>query len=398
MNLSSGTPRFVSLSGWLVLGVIGIIALFAICKMSFEGLNVHQLMCVQSPVSGKLTWYTDAGMKWQGFGKVTKYDKRSMYRFEIPVRFNDGGHATMYGSVQFEMPMDKEHLSDIQAKFGNEEAIRSSLIQTVVNKSIYMTGPMMSSKESYAEKRNYLISYVEDQIQNGVFKTLSRDTVVKDNFSNAEKTVTVVEIVRDKNGTPMRQEESALTRFGIKAFNFAIENMPYDQTVEAQIQQQQKITMDIQTSIADAKKAEQNVITVEANGKADAAKAKWAQEVIKAQKVTEAQQQLEVATKMAQAAEQTKREQTLLGEGEGARKRAVMTANGALEQKLEAYVEVQKVWADAFAKFGGSVVPQFQMGANGANGNGNAATEFMSLMSAYAAKNLSLDMSLPKNK
>jgi hypothetical protein len=296
------------------------------------------------------------------------------------------------------MPLDKEHLSDIQSKFGSEEAVRTSIIQTVVNKSVYMTGPMMTSGESFAKKRSYLISYVEDQIQNGIFKTISRDTTVKDNFSGAEKTVTLVEILKGPDGTPARQEESALSRFGIKAFNFAIESMPYDATVEEQIKQQQKITMDIQTAIADAKKAEQNVITVEANGKAAAAKAKWEQEVIKAQQVTEAQQKLAVAALAAQAAEQTKREQTLLGEGEGARKRAVMVANGALEQKLEAYVEVQKVWAEAFAKFGGSVVPQFQMGANGANGNGNAATEFMSLMSAYAAKNLSLDMSLPKNK
>jgi len=388
-------PTFVSSSGWLVVGVVILIFFFFCCFKMFENLDVHRIMCVQSPVKGELTWYTTAGLKWQGFGKITKYDKRSMYKFDIPVRFNDGGHATMRGSVQFEMPADKTHLSDIQSKFGNDDNVRASLIQTVVNKCIYMTGPMMSSKESYAEKRNYLINYVEDQIQNGIFKTVSRDTVVKDNFSGSEKTITLVEVLHDKNGTPLRQEESALSRFGIKAFNFAIENMPYDATVEAQIKQQQSITMDIQTSIADAKKAEQNVITVEANGKASAATAKWQQEVIKAKAVTEAQQQLEVATLRAKAAEQTKREQILLGEGEGARKRLVMQANGALEQKLEAYVKVQGVWADAFAKFGGSIVPQFQMaGSSGTTANG--ATNFMELMSAYAAKNLALDMSVPK--
>jgi SPFH domain / Band 7 family len=392
MNSSSGTtPKFVSSSGWMILGVVGLILFLVLCKMSFENLNVHQIMCIQAPFSGKLSWYTSAGMKWQGFGRVTKYDKRSMYKFEIPVRFMDGGHATMHGSVQFEMPLDKDHLNDIQAKFGNEDAVRTSLIQTVVNKSVYMTGPMMSSKESYAEKRNYLISYVEDQIQNGIFKTLSRDTVIKDNFSGAEKTITIVDIVR-KDGVPCRQEESALSRFGIKAFNFAIENMPYDATVESQIQQQQKITMDIQTAIADAKKAEQNVITVEANGKASAAKAKWEQEVIKAQQVTEAQQKLAVATLAAQAAEQTKKEQILLGEGEAERKKLVMAANGALEPKLDAYVKIHQAWAEAFSKFGGSVVPQFQMGAGAGGATGNAATEFMSLMSAYAAKGLSLDM------
>jgi hypothetical protein len=388
----SNIPWF--LSGRIVWGIIGIILVLIVSKNLFENLNVHQIMCIQAPFSGKLSWYTSAGMKWQGFGKVTKYDKRAMYTFDIPVRFSDGGHATMKGSVQFEMPTDISHLSDIQSKFGTEDAVRTSLIQTVVNKSIYMVGPMMTSGESFSKKRSYLISYVEDQIQNGIFKTLSRDTTVKDNFSGAEKTITLVEIIKDKDGTPARQEESALTRFGIKAFNFAIESMPYDQTVEEQIKQQQKITMDIQTSIADAKKAEQNVITVEANGKAAAATARWEQEKIKAQQVTEAEQKLEVATKMALAAEQTKREQILLGEGEGARKKLVMQANGALEQKLAAYVEVQKAWAEAFSKYSGSIVPQISGGGEGKGANG--AVSFMDLMSAYAARNLSLDMSAAK--
>ena len=377
----------------IITSIVAIIVAIYVFENMWVNLNVHQIMCIQAPISGKLQWYTDAGLKVQGFGKVTKYDKRSMYKFEIPVRFSDGGHATMKGSVQFELPLDKAHLDDIQSKFGNQEAVETSLIQTVVNKSVYMTGPMMTSGESFSRKRSYLISYVEDQIQNGIYKTLSRDTTVKDVFSGAEKTITIVDIIKNTDGTVARQEESALSKFGIKAFNFAIENMPYDQTVEEQIKQQQKITMDIQTSIADAKKAEQNKITVAANGEAAAAKAKWEQEVIKAQKVTEAQQQLEVATKLALAAEQTKKEQTLLGEGEGARKRAIMQANGALEQKLEAYVKINEAWAKAFSKFGGSVVPQFQMAGTGGSGNGNAAVNFMDLMSAYAAKNLSLDMS-----
>lgn len=374
-----------------IIGIAGLLFFVILCFNTCENLSAHQIMSIQNPITGNIAWYTTPGPKPKVFGRVTKYDKRSMYKFEIPVRFNDGGHATMKGSVQFEMPLDKKHLNDIQSNFGGEDAVKKQLIQTVANKSVYMTGPMMSSKESYAEKRNYLIFYVEDQIQNGIYKTVSRDTIVKDQFSGADKTVTLVEIV-EKGGVAERQEESTLERFGIKAFNFAIESMPYDSTVEAQIQQQQKITMDIQTAIADAKKAEQNSITVEANGKAEAAKAKWEQEVIKARAVTESQQKLEVATLNAKTAEQTKREQILLGEGEAERKKLVMQANGALEQKLEKWLEAQKVWADAFSKYQGSIVPQIQTG--GASSQ-NGAINFMELMGIKAAKDLALDM---KNK
>lgn len=224
--------------------IVGIFFMFNL----FEEVNADKILCVQNPITGSLSWYTMAGPKWQGFGKVTKYNKRAIYAFSYQVRFNDAGHGTMRGSIQFDMPVDKEHLTKIQSKYGNEDAVKKQLLQTVVNKCLYMTGPMMSSRESYAEKRSYLINYVEDQIQNGVFKTRIRDTAVKDPITGNEKTISVVEICT-KNGIPERQEEAILNEFGIKTYNFSIENLTYDATVESQIQQQQQMTMAVQTAI-----------------------------------------------------------------------------------------------------------------------------------------------------
>jgi hypothetical protein len=238
MNRERTTPSVQNQIGQLikivVISIIGIAILSSTCNM-FESLDVHKVMVIQSPLAGNLTWHTSAGVKWQGWGKVTKYDKRSIYKFSIPVRFNDAGHATMTGSVQFEFPLDVEHLNKIQSKFGNEEAVKTQLIQTVVNKCLYMTGPMMSSRESYAEKRSYLINYVEDQIQNGIYKTIARDTTIHDVISGTEKSVTVIEIAQ-KNGLPERQEAAVLKEFGIKTFNFSIEKLDYDATVEQQKQ------------------------------------------------------------------------------------------------------------------------------------------------------------------
>src|SRR5215831_9908374 len=60
--------------------------------------------------------------------------------------------------------------------------------------------------------------------------------------------------------------------------------------------------MQVQTAIANSKKAEQDAITTELQGKAAAAKAKWEQEVIKAQAITQAQQEKEVAALQVQTA------------------------------------------------------------------------------------------------
>ena len=377
---------------WGLYGVIGFVVLIA-CFKIFENLDANKIMVIQSPFSGKLTWHTSAGTKWQGFGKVTKYPRRAIFEFKTSVRFNDGGHGTMIGSVQYEYPLTPVHLTAIHSKFSNDAAVESQLITTVVNKAVYMTGPLMSSKESYAEKRNYLISYVEDQIQNGVYKTIQSEKKQADPMTGVEKMVTVVDI-QQKNGLPERQEEAALKEFGIRTFNFSISELPYDQAVEAQIKSQQQITMDVQTSIASAKKAEQNAITVEKEGQALAAKARWEQEVIKARAVTESQQKLEVARLDAQAAEQKKREQILLGEGEAERKKLVMAADGALEKKLDAYVKVNELYADAIKGYQGAWVPSIVMGGDGKAASG--ANDLIELLKVKTARDLSLDVGVPK--
>jgi hypothetical protein len=374
--------------------IVCLVALWSLFQI-FQVNNANEIMVVQSPFKGTLTWYTDAGVKWQGFGKVSKYPKREIYEFKTSVRFNDGGHGTMLGSVSYELPLDKANLDNIHMKFGNIKALESQLVATVVNKAIYMTGPLMSSKESFAEKRNSLIQYVEDQIQNGVYKTTSSEVKAIDQMTGVEKTVTRVDIV-EKDGIPLRQEDAAMSVFGLKTFNFAINELPYDPAIENQIKQQQQITMDVQTSIADAKKAEQNAITVAKQGEANAAKAKWEQEVIKARAVTESQQKMEVASLDMKAAEFKKSEQILLGQGEAERKKLVMSADGALDKKLEAYKEVNLAYAKAIATYTGNWVPSVVMG-DGAKSAGGAQ-DLISMLNAKTALDLGLDMNIMKKK
>jgi hypothetical protein len=374
---------------FIVLSIISVIVVNMVVNV-----NADEIVCVQDPIDGDLHFYTSPGMYNQNFGKVTVLKKRSKYEFENSVRFNDGGHGTMKGSVQYELPLADADLSKIIQKFSTQEGLETSLIKTVVDKSIYMTGPLMSSKESYAEKRNYLISFVEDQIANGVYKTVSKEVNTTDPMTGAAKTVTVVSVVNKPSGQPERQEESSMAEFKIRTFNFSINALPYDSAVEDQIKKQQQLAMDVQTSIADAKKAEQRAITVAKNGEADAAEAKWKQEVIKAKAVTEAQQMLEVARLEKLTAEQNKMANILDGQGEAEKRRLIMSADGALEMKLQAWVESQKAWAGAFGSYQGNVVPQWVSGGNA--GTTNATTDFMNLMNMKNANDLGLSLKIPQ--
>lgn len=364
--------------------------------MLFENVDADEIVVIQSPAAGRLSCWITPGIKWQGLGKTTIYHKLETYEFQIPVRFNDGGHGTIHGSVNYELPLDTENLISLHVRYGSQESIQKELLETVVNKSVYMTGPLMSSKESYAERRTSLILYIEDQIKNGVYATAQKDVKVKDPITGVEKTATVVEIRLDTQGIPMRQEESVLSNYHIKTSNFAVTRLPYDDAVENQIKQQQELAMKVQTAMASAKEAEQRAITVAKEGEANAAKAKWEQEVEKAKAVTLAQQQFEVSKLEALSAEQKKRAEILLGEGEATRKKLVMAADGALEKKLDAWKSVNQMYADAMQKYPGAWVPQIVMGESSTGRAGSGAQAMIDLLTTKTALQLGLETKIEK--
>lgn len=219
-------------------------------------------------------------------------------------------------------------------------------------------------------------------------------------MTGAEKTITVVERIKDSNAPSgwARQEESPFQTFGIKTYNLSLNSIDYDSTVERQIESQQSAIMEVQTAIAEAKKAEQKAITAEKNGQAEAAKAKWLQEVEKAKYVTLAEQNRDVAKLDKEAAAFTKQKEILLGQGEAERKRLVMQADGALKQKLAAWLESQKAWAAAVSAYQGDWVPKTQFNGTGAKAGTSQPQLFMDIFNARNAQALSLDMSVPKGK
>jgi hypothetical protein len=352
---------------------------------------------------GELKTHVEPGIYPRFFGTVRKYPLSSQFSFSaqpdqgaatdesLRLRFNDGGHATVSGVIRWEMPTDNEHLVALHRKFGSAKAIEQQLIRTTMESAAYTTGPLMSSTESSAEKRNLLLQYMQDQAKNGTYMTRTVAVKVPDQISGVDKTVNAAEIVME-GGKPVREQDSAITRFGINLLPISINQIQYDKEIEKQIQNRQKAIQDVQIAQANALKAEQEAITAAKQGEALAAKAKWEQEVIKAQKVTEAQQKLEVAQLEAQAAEQYKRKQILEGEGEAQKKQLIMNADGALDKKLDAYVAIQKAYASAIENYKGNWVPSYVSG--GGTQAGAGAQQMIDLLSIKAAKDLGLDMAI----
>jgi len=389
-------------SKFIKIGTIAASLIFVVMlafKM-FLSVGASEIAVVQYP-SGKLEVYNTPGIHMQWFGSVTTYKKSFQYWFDetnndgkgILVRFNDGGHATINGSCRVDLPTDIPSMITLHTKFGSQEAIEKSLVRTTIEKSVYMTGPLMSSKESSSTKRTDLINYISDQAEYGVYKTRQVEKRVQEDGSDTAKVVTVVELLKDTSGNFFRQEKSPFATLHVTFSNLSIKNLDYDSAVEKQIRAQQELAMQVQTAMARAKTAEQQVFTTQKEGEAAAAKAKWEQETIKAKAVTEAEQQLAVQKLATEKAAQYKQEQILLGEGEAERKRLAMSANGNMEAKLQVYENVMKIAWQSIGSYTGNWVPLYQ---SGNTGNNNGAFNMMEILSTKMLRDLNLDLNTKK--
>lgn len=355
---------------------------------------------VKQGITGDLVVWSEQGPKWQFWGKITKYKRSTPYFFSsakdqgspedqsIKMRFNDGGHGNFSGSLRYDLPTDEPSVIKFHKTFGSQAALEHSLIRTNIEKVVYLSGSILSSTQSYAERRADLLAYIEDQAKKGLYKSSSKceKQPDPDPVTKQERTVCTVDILKDtKTGEPVRLEKSPLEDYGILLSGFSVNDIAYDTEITNQIKAQQAAIAAVQVSLSQAKQAEQNAITAAENGKAAAAKAKWDQEAIKAKAVTEAEQARDVAKLAKETAELTKAKLIAEGEGESTKRKLIMAADGALNQVNDTKIAVAKIWADAYAKQ--RPTPDIVFGGTGSNSSGN---DLGSMLMFSAAKQAGL--------
>ena len=370
--------------------ICGVFALIVLCMMGSIGEDVknEQIVVNQYPLTGKMSYWTEPGFKWQWFGKTTEYYKTQQFWFggkdvdgnshgtPIKVIFNDASVGYIYGSLRVILPTDIDHLRLIQTAYNGMDRLMNDLVAQNVVKVIYASGPLMSAFESYAEKKNDMVAYITDQLTYGVYKTTVREEDSIDSFTGETKKVKVASLIVDENAPNgyVRSEKSPFTSYGVIIDQVSITEITYDDKVNQQIQTQQQANMSIQTKKAEALAAQQDAIKAEAEGKAAAAKAKWEQEKIKATEVTKAEQEREVARLASEKAEFDKKRIVAEGQAEAEANRLKVAAGVTPQEKLEWEYKTKVGVAEALSKI---ALPRIIMSSG--NGSGNSAMDAMGL-------------------
>jgi hypothetical protein len=406
----------------LTFGIILFLAVISVLVMAFGINNAGHRTVVQYP-TGTLYVKFSPGIYPQWFGTAEVYNDVITFDYDkseaevdssidqvgISVRYQDGGTGTVYGKARFSLPSDEETMLHLHKAFRSNRGVSQKLIKSVTEEGMNLTAGLMSSEEAYAEKRSIFTQWSSQQISKGKFQTKLEkiDTVDESTGKTVTKNIPVISFGAD--GLPIHLF-SDLADYGISVNGFQITDWDFEPKTLQQIATKREATMAIITAKANAERAKQDAITSEEQGKANVMMAKYEKEVVKEKAIVDAQREKEVAVISAQksvevarqhkleaeqkklAAAEYKQEQILRGEGDGAYKRIVMEADGALAQKLATYERVMERFASAIEKQ--KWVPEVQMGESG-NGGSNAMT-LIEMMSVKAAKDLALDMEVKK--
>lgn len=368
----------------------------------------------QAAVTGTMSAHMTPGMYGQMFGDIQTWPVSDTFSFTnqihpMPIRFNDGSQSAAEGSVRVFMPRDGQKAIELITRLGykSPEAIQEQLVYPHLGRVLRLTSNLMSAKESFNEKRADFDAMAFDQLRYGIYKTNTKVKKEEDLVTGKTRTKEYKVILKDKDGN-IQREKNPIEGTGITFGAFRITRIKYSDAVKKQIEQQREAVMEVETAIANSKRAEQDAKTIKMQGVAKVMEAQYEEEqekiraVVVAQKDKEvaellAEQKLEVAKLDRLAAAETKQQLILLGDGEAYRKNKVFEADGALAQKLDTYEKVSAMYASAMQNYKGNWVPQIQMGADQSQGNSNNANSFMSLLTMKTARDLNLDLNTRSN-
>lgn len=370
-------------------GVVIAVVILASLGSIGEDVKNEQIVVCQKPFTGKMEYWTTPGFKWQWFGTLTHYYKTQQLWFgsednnkrqqgnPIPVIFNDASDGMIYGSLRVKLPTDQKFLTRIQTDYNGMERLMEDLVRPTVTKVIYASGPLMSAFESYAEKKNNLIEYIADQLNNGVYTTTVRTVEIIDPITGEKKTNKIAVLIEDENapGGYRRSEDSPFRYYGLEIGQVAVSKIGYSDKVLNQIAQQQESNMLVQTSKARTLAAQQEAIRAEEEGKTAATKAKWEQEKIKAVEVTKAEQEREVSRLAAEKAEFDKKKIIAEGQAEAEANRLKVAAGLTPQERAEWEYKTKVGVAKALSDI---KLPTIVMAGGNAN-SGNAAMDAMGL-------------------
>jgi len=314
----------------------------------------------------------------------------------IHVRFNDATKAIADATVRWRLPNAESEMIKIHKEYKSPKKLAETTLTTYTDECLRYAAQLMESETHYSGGMSKLSEDFQDQLEKGQYVLEMKTEYVKDTLTNENQRLTQRYPRRNTQGEIIRNK-SDVQQFNITVAYASIGEVDYEDQVDKKLGQ--KIEASTQESISKQKliTAQQEALTAKAEGEKTIAETRAREEASKIEATIRAEKTRDVAEIAKEEAEFTKQKDILEGQGIAAKKKLVMEADGALEKKIEAWVQVNKMYAEAMRDYQGNWVPQISMGG-GQTSTGGESQDLINLLMAKTAKDLSVDLSTKQNK
>jgi regulator of protease activity HflC (stomatin/prohibitin superfamily) len=345
------------------------------------------------------------------------------------VRLADNWTGDVTQTTRFGIPQDQAQFLEMARTFRTPERLINTTLKPAVTASLDSVSNMFTMEEYYSGgKRDQFKSEFKDAIEKGraQVKQVSLnqaggvirsrvspndDEVAQDTSEVGDTEVRriIMEKVTDANGNDIRIPHD-FTEIGVTVASAILENLDPDDKYEEQINDRKAAaSRRVVAREQRLEQEEQRLLAIQ-QGETDIAKRQAAAKVEQIEQTTNAETKKQLALieagrmkEEAEIARQTSeinlekaridaQAVTVAADAEAYAKQAILEADGALAQKLAAWTEAQKVWADAASKIN---VPATVIAGGAADGTaGNAlgtVDQFMQMMMIKTAKDLQVD-------
>ena len=402
-NAGKSIGKMIALA---VIGIVGVILLFSCIGYNTGGFRT----VIESRATGNISVKFTNGFYFTLFGKTTEYPDIMTVSFvkdetsstvdidPIGIRFNDATSAEATGVVKFMLPKSDSLMVRLHKDYRNVDNLAITGFKPFVMECLKNSAQLMSSEMHYLGGRSTMSQYFQDQLEDGVYILETEEKIVKDSVEKENKRVYLTKIATDKRGQ-IERKRSMLTQYGIGITDAVVSDVDYEERVDNLLAQKIDATSKTSISKQELMKAQQEALTEEAKGKKVLVETEYKELQNQKTQVIQAETQVKLAAQQVQLQEQEKlkaqkayeasiyeaKKTKELAEAEAFAKKAVMVADGALDKRLAAIVEINKAYADAIGKQ--PLVPATYIGG-GANGQVPNSTALVDMLLVKTSKEI----------
>ncbi|MQQ07971.1 hypothetical protein GFB49_05855 [Epibacterium sp. SM1979] len=349
--------------------------------------------------------------------------------------FLDQVDALVSATARFELPSDQDAFLRLARQYRTPENLLRTELVPAFEETLGANAALMSAEDYFQggktefnnefqrqmEDGIYLVRRIEQQVPTDQNRTGSANAALgteQEEFGEDTKTVFVVQKLLDSTGQPRRKAQS-FSKFGITVTSARVTDVNPNQKFKDRMALRQQAAADRAIAREQRIQEEEQKLLAVARGEREVAERQASAKVIQIERTTDAETEKQLAITAAErereAARIAKEQSEILlekaridaeavqvaADAEAYAKRQILEADNALAQKLDAEVEIQRLWADAFAKRN---VPTYVFGSGGGSdggapvGSDDEASRLFQILTLQAAERLDYDREIAEDK